>query len=98
MADVQGKLSPEEIQQIIKWVDGHRKNRACPVCQSDEWMVGPSISAPVPLSPGEAGMAINVGAAKVTPVVQTICKVCGHIQFFNAVFVGLQMKKAKTDG
>lgn len=40
MPDSGGKLTPEEKQKIIGWLNEKGKNHACPVCQENSWTLG----------------------------------------------------------
>jgi hypothetical protein len=89
MPDATGKLTLEDRQLVLKWINAKRKSALCPVCANNNWAIGGFMTAGVPLSHRGTTLSMNLGAEEITPLVDVICMVCAFTQQFNAVLVGL---------
>lgn len=87
-------FTPEQAEAVKAAVD--RYLRACPICGSNRWQLNPDLTF-LPLIEGKD---INLGRGQ--PCVSAICSVCGSLQLFNALTLGLGDKlgvgKAESSG
>jgi ribosomal protein S27AE len=87
MPDKDGKLSPEEKQRAIDWVNVRwvGQNQACPICGDGHWIIGDHLVQPLTVGPENS---IQLGGAGY-PQVMLISVKCGYTRFLNAVLIGL---------
>ncbi len=89
MPDADGKLTEEEKQTIIAWLNQRGKNHACSVCQENSWTVGDHLLF---------GMVDRRGAASLGgayyPQFFLSCNNCYYTRHFMAAQV-LGLKKTE---
>lgn len=87
MPDPFGKLSPEEFQKVLQWVNTRWKPHVpCEMCGAmHSWSVADLVNSPVNLG---AGKNFYLGGPNY-PQVQVICANCGNTKFLNAILVGI---------
>ena len=76
------ELSEADKQNIIdtimaKWVGP----RTCPICTTDNWIIGSHLTTPVRLA---AGGGMQIGGI-VYPTAMIVCTNCGFVHHFNTV-------------
>lgn len=86
MPDQEGKLTTEERQRIIAWLEQYPKSvdAKCPVCGSETWMIAERLVQPVTLG---TGVSLQLGGPGY-PMVLLISNPCGYTRFLNAVMIG----------
>jgi hypothetical protein len=86
--DSAGKLSPEEKQKALDWVNRHWEGRsqACPICGNSQWVIGEHLVQPITL--GEKHH-LMLGGGPGYPLIQVISIPCGYTVFVNAVIAGV---------
>lgn len=78
-------LTDEQKQKVVDWIDAKfPKGLTCPLCQSLDWLVSNDIVVP----PVWQLHGIDLTKPSV-PVVPFSCKNCGHVEFFDAIAIGL---------
>jgi len=94
MPDKDGKLSKEEKDKAVHWLEERwPEPRTCPISGHDTWIIGDHLVTPLVWSQGD----ILVGGS-VYPLVMVICEACGYTQMFNAVLLGITKKRDSQDG
>ena len=81
------KLSPEQIETIKEWLDDKRKNPSCTSCGKNVWSVSDRTWELRPFFGG----GLNVGGGPLIPVCIITCSNCGHMVFFNALLIGIEV-------
>lgn len=84
MPDENGKLSLEDKEAAVRWINEKVKNHACICCGSNDWSIGDHI---VELRPFVGG-GITVGGV-VYPALVLTCNVCAYARFHMALPTGL---------
>jgi hypothetical protein len=86
MPDKNGLLTSDEKERIAKRIEsmwtGSARN--CPICGSNQWLVGDHLVQPVTLGPNNSLMLSGPGYPQVM-----LISTCGHTLFFNAVILGV---------
>lgn len=83
MPDKDGKLSPEEQQKIIDWIQKHSLGLlSCHLCKQTNW----GITEHLIYLPVYTPNALMIGGPTY-PCIQLICNNCRSIQFINAMQV-----------
>ncbi len=91
MPDSGGKLTPEEKQKIIAWMNERGKSHTCPVCQENNWTVGDHLLSGMVYQGGN----LLVGGTHY-PQFFVTCNNCFYTRQFMAVTV-LEMAKTATE-
>jgi hypothetical protein len=74
-----GRLTPEEKQKAVAWLEAQcGKDAKCPMCQHEHWILSDHFTAPTVWGGGY----IIGGVAY--PCFSIICGKCGYQAFFNA--------------
>jgi predicted nucleic-acid-binding Zn-ribbon protein len=91
MPDSGGKLSDEEADRCINWVNekASAKDDACSVCGSPDNYIDDRMLR-VQSTPDASGLVLSV------PLVFSTCRNCGYTRFFNAGTIGLVSFAAPT--
>ena len=77
-------LTEQQRQQVQDWLNARKISPNCPTCGSKSLTVGDIISGNVLV----AGGGLSIGGQNV-PMVQVICKNCGHVRLFAARLIGI---------
>lgn len=85
MPDSEGKLSDEETKTALENIGKHWKNRACPICASQAWMLDPHATRLESLRP--QGKIVLGGPTY--PLLTVTCSTCGFVHLFNAIRTGV---------
>jgi predicted nucleic-acid-binding Zn-ribbon protein len=81
--DPEGKLSPEEGDIFVKWLERYWLTRDCPFHGHTRWEIGDMVQ----LTPYAAGtLVVN---APVYPVIVVTCTQCGYTVLVNAKLSGV---------
>jgi len=84
------KLGEDAQQKAKAWLEKHwLEPRTCPTCRQNAWVVGDRLVSFPALKYEEGKDMWEASEGVVYPHVLTICTVCGHTLFFNAVAVGI---------
>ena len=98
MPDSQGRLSKEEKQKVVDWLEKFQakrgRNLICPICGEPNWQIGDHLVAPSLLN---ASGGLLIGGVSY-PHVLLISTPCGYTIFLNAVVVGIVNPGEKPDG
>lgn len=88
--DFQGKLSPEEKDKIIAWLDAKWKTAACPFHGPTNWEIGDATGTQpfAGIGGGTPGSGVVVGGNSY-PLVVLTCATCGYTIHVNLLTVGL---------
>src|SRR5215469_15667863 len=74
----------DKYQQAARWLES-RIAGTCPSCfQSKGFELNPPVAAPL--------LELQSGAIRFNeqmPLIPVICRNCGHVRFFSAIFMGL---------
>ena len=84
MPDEGGRLTAEDRQAILKWLQAKGRNHDCPVCTSNKWMIGDHVIA----GHVHASDPRAVGR-EAYPQVMLVCTNCAHVRYFMAVPMGV---------
>ena len=86
MPDKDGKLTKEEKQKTIDWIEERKLGEGphCPVCGTNHWQIADHLVAPS-IHTGE-GLLLGGPAY---PHVMVICRKCSNTLFLNAVMMGI---------
>ncbi len=91
MSDHEGKLTEEEKQKILAWLESHEKQpRVCQLCGSTNWLLAEHVVQPLRYGPQIYG-----GVAY--PQIMLISQPCGHTLYVNAVMIGLYPPSATQE-
>ena len=86
----QAEQQAENLQSIQDWTNKHFKNKKCPNCNNNQWIIPREL---LELRPFTGGSLIVGGT--VCPLLTLICDDCGHTLLFNAIVAGLVKKPEK---
>jgi hypothetical protein len=91
MPDSAGRLTSEEKQRAAIWINQKAQgNRVtCFVCSHSDWVIGDHLVSP----PVFLGSGFDIFGSTAYPLVQLICRVCGHTVAFSATMMGLTAPK-----
>jgi len=79
MPDEQGKLSPDELQKALKWIESKLTVKTCPMCGDEKLILDDSLAA-LPVM-GDKQMVRET----LIPAFVLTCGNCGYIRLFNAM-------------
>jgi hypothetical protein len=80
------RLTPEQSQQIINHLE-RKQVSGCSVCSSRSWAVGETVFEVGEFFQSSADAAS--GHSLRMPVIAVTCRNCGHLDFFNAMLLGI---------
>lgn len=80
-----GKLSTEQQQKLLSWLNDKGAPDPCPVCHGSQWEMGGHLLQGVIHTPG-VGMTIGGGSY---PLAFISCARCAHVRTFLARPIGL---------
>lgn len=92
MPDSDGKLTNEEQEKIISWLNEKGRNHACPVCNENTWRVGEH------LLKGPVYSTKLVIGGLTYPQFFVICTNCYHVRPFIAIPVIGPIESTKPEG
>jgi hypothetical protein len=93
MPDAAGKLTPEDKQKCVDWINSFRQPPlVCPICGSKNWSIADHLVAPPVLGPGSG---LQLGGVSY-PQLMLISNPCGHTIFVNAVLAGVLQNPAPS--
>lgn len=78
-------LSDDDITKITVWMRTHCAHHKCSSCNDKRFEIEPYLAAAPMLNKSKGGVTFE----KVYPLVVMLCAKCGHIDFFNAVLMGI---------
>jgi len=84
MPDQNGKLTPEEKQKFVAWLNAKTKSHQCPVCDTNGWTVADHLIDARP----HTGGGLVVGGTTY-PSAILVCNNCAYTRQFMAVPIGL---------
>ena len=76
-----GKLTEEEGETFVAWLNEKTKNHVCPVCQNNNWEVGSHIIEGTVYRPG----VTVIGGGVAYPQLFVTCNNCQYTRHFMAV-------------
>jgi ribosomal protein S27AE len=85
-------LDPADLQKVQGWLEAKFKNKFCPWCGTNAWIVG-DVCTMLPLK----GMAVQLAGSTI-PTVPIACTNCGYVMLLSAVIMGLVMPVGQADG
>lgn len=89
MPDSEGKLTPSEKSLLATWLNtraaGPGANSACPVCGTNNWVLGDHLLNAMVFHPGGA-MVIG---GPTYPMAFIACSNCQHVRTFMALPIGI---------
>jgi hypothetical protein len=88
--DSQGKLSPEEKDVVVAWLNAHWSNNGCPFHGPTVWEVGDAIatSAFAGTGGGLPGSGFVLGGLTY-PLIVVTCQICAFTVLVNAIKLGI---------
>lgn len=90
MPDNAGKMSPEEIAKIIKYLQGFGKAPTCEVCKNESWGVSEHLVSPIPFAPLPFISIPYTSSSPVAyPQFMICCTKCQNTKYFGAVLAGI---------
>jgi hypothetical protein len=78
-------LTPDQQQQLVKFLNERRKNHLCPRCGENNW----SVNGQIRLSVQDIGDATIVIGGPTMPLAAFSCRVCAHTEFVNLIIAGV---------
>lgn len=89
------KLSEKQYKKLqdhvaVQWKSPYM----CPVCRQNNWNISRDLFE---LRGFNRGSLVVGGGSPLFPVVPVTCQVCGHVVFFNALVVGLDLEGPSDD-
>ena len=84
MPDHDGKLTDEEREKAVAWLNEKTKNYECPVCGTNNWAIGQHIIQEDIYRGGN----VIVGGS-VYPTVFVVCTNCAYVRHFMAIQMGV---------
>ena len=88
MADKSKKLTSQQEDEFIKWINSKAKNHQCPVCQENSWEVGDHVIHVLAQQPLVEGVFY--------PQLFLTCKNCAFVRYFMAYATGVIKKEDET--
>ncbi len=84
MPDANGRLTPDDRNQVVQWLQAKGRNHECPVCASNKWMIGDHlVNGQVHVVDGQ------LPPRESYPQVILVCNNCAYTRYFMAVPMGL---------
>jgi predicted nucleic-acid-binding Zn-ribbon protein len=87
MPDKYGKLSGDDMQQVIDHIRYKLGDETCPMCRCMDLGIGPNLGMIPSFEEREADEEFSPLASY--PVVLTTCPECGYTRMFMATIVGI---------
>ena len=78
----------ESLQSLQDWLNKNFKDKKCPDCGNDKWLIPDTFLELRPFTGG----GLMVGTGPIYPYIALSCASCGYTLLFNAVIAGLVKK------
>ena len=84
MPDASGRLTPEDRNLVMHWLQSKGRNHDCPVCKTNRWMIGDHLVNGLVHAPDS-----RLPPRENYPQVVLVCSHCAYTRYFMAVPMGL---------
>lgn len=92
MANSDGKLTKQDQDKVGAWLNEKGSHHACPVCQTNDWIVGEHLINNMAFSGGNL-----VVGGPTYPTAFVVCTNCAYVRQFMAVPLGITAQEPQKD-
>ena len=85
MSNNDGRLTDKERDKFVAWLNGKGKSHKCPVCEENDWGIGPNFIQGLIYHPNGG---VSIGGPSY-PQAFIVCNNCAYTRTFMAVQIGL---------